>query len=353
MARKPGPKNRLQTVDATLPALIESRLPAPKIGEVPALVADLGSKAKKRFTTFFTDEIRNPNTREAYFRAAFQFFSWCDICRLTVETVESIHISAYIEKLTKEKAKPTVKQHLAAIRMLYDWLIIGQIVATNPAHAVRGPKHVVTEGLTPILDADQMKELLASIEVANIVGLRDRALIGVMTATFGRIEATLAMNVADYFPDGKNWSIRLHEKNSKVITMPVQHRLEEYLDAYIEAAGGADSFPFEITKDGKRTKHQPLFRSTRGRSRALTGSRMSRQDAWRMVKRRVKAAGLYAAICNHSFRGTGITNYLENGGDLREAQRMAGHSNAKTTGLYDRRDQKITRGEVERITILG
>lgn len=72
-----------------------------------------------------------------------------------------------------------------------------------------------------------------------------------------------------------------------------------------------------------------------------------------MIKRRAKAAGITQEIGNHSFRGTGITNYLENGGDLREAQRMAGHSNAKTTGLYDRRDQKITRGEVERITILG
>jgi integrase/recombinase XerD len=199
-------------------------------------------------------------------------------------------VSAYVEELSRDKAKPTVKQHLAAIRMLYVWLIVGQVVAANPARAVRGPKHVVTEGLTPILDPDQMKELLASIDLTTVVGLRDRALIGVMTATFGRIEATLGMNVTDYFPDGKNWSIRLHEKNSKVITMPVQHRLEEYLDAYIEAAGGADSFPFELGSGGRKTKSQPLFCSTRGRSRTLTSGRMSRQDAWRMVKRRAKAA---------------------------------------------------------------
>lgn len=343
--RTPGEKS--------LPAVIELRTPAPRIGDVPHLVAEVGAKAKKRFTTFFTDNIRNANTRDAYFRAAFQFFTWCEEHGLRVETVESYHVSAYIEELGREKAKPTVKQHLAAIRMLYDWLIVGQVVSSNPAHAVRGPKHVVTEGLTPILDADQMKELLDSIDISTVVGLRDRALIGVMTATFGRIEATLGMNVDDYFPEGKQWSIRLHEKNGKDIKMPVQHRLEEYLDSYIEAAGGEEAFPFETNDQGRKTKKRPLFRSTRGRSGLLTENRMSRQDAWRMVRRRATAAGIKAAIGNHTFRGTGITNYLENGGTLTEAQRMAGHSDPRTTKLYDRRNQQITRGEVERITILG
>ncbi len=174
-----------------------------------------------------------------------------------------------------------------------------------------------------------------------------------MTATFGRIEATLGMNVTDYFDEGKNWSIKLHEKNGKTIIMPVQHKLEEYLDAYIFAAGGAEEFPFELGKSGRPTKRQPLFRCSRGRSGVLNGNRMSRQDAWRMIKRRAKQAGISDRIGNHSFRGTGITNYLENGGSLTEAQRMAGHSDPRTTRLYDRRDQKITRGEVEKITILG
>ena len=317
---------RVVTTRSTSKIDVQQKLPASRLAEVPRLISNLGSKAEKRFTTFFTDNIRNRNTREAYFRAAFQFFQWCDEHRLTVENVESFHVSAYIESLSREKSKPTVKQHLAAIRMLYDWLVVGQVIPTNPAHAVRGPKHVATQGLTPILDADQMKQLLDSIDTTNIIGLRDRALIGVMTATFGRIEATLKMNLSDYFPEGKSWSIRLHEKNSKVITMPVQHKLEEYLDAYIEAAGGPEVFPFETNHEGKKTKNQPLFLSTRGRSRTLTANRMSRQDAWRMVKRRAAAAGVYGAICNHSFRGTGIT---------------------------DRRDQQLTRGEVEKITILG
>lgn len=144
--------------------------------------------------------------------------------------------------------------------MLYDWLILGQVVTANPPHAVRGPKHVVREGLTPILDVDQMKQLLDSIDVTNIVGLRDWALIGVMTATFGRVETMLGMNLADYFLEGKHWSIRLNEKNSKIITMPVQHKLEKYLDAYIEKVGDPEAFPFELSPAGKPTKSQPLFR---------------------------------------------------------------------------------------------
>jgi site-specific recombinase XerD len=201
--------------------------------------------------------------------------------------------------------------------------------------------------------AEEINERMKKYIASEMPKIRDRALIGVMTATFGRVEATLGMNVADYFPEGKHWSIRLNEKNSKVITMPVQHKLEKYLDEYIEAMGGPDAFPLETSPAGKTSKNRPLFLSSRGRSKTLGGRRMTRQDAWRMVKRRAKAAGIITTIGNHSFRGTGITNYLENGGSLSEAQRMAGHADPRTTRLYDRRDQKITRGEVERITILG
>jgi site-specific recombinase XerD len=357
-ARNQSPRAEDQTrVDNARGELIvvdsADSLSAYQAGGVPGLVARLGAKARNRYATFFTDNIRNSNTREAYARACYQFFAWCELHGLLAETIESYHVSAYIEVLSTEKSTPTVKQHLAAIRMLYDWLVIGQIIPSNPAHAVRGPKHVVTQGLTPILDKDDMKALLAAIDTDTVVGLRDRAIIGVMTATFARVQATLGMNVDDYFPEGKGWSIRLYEKNSKVVTMPVQHTLEKWLDAYIEAVGGAEVFPFETSRSGKLTKKQPLFLSARGRSQTLTGRRMTRQDAWKMIKRRAKAAGINTAIRNHSFRGTGITDFLTNGGQLPEAQRMAGHADPRTTKLYDRRNQQITRGEVERITILG
>jgi site-specific recombinase XerC len=100
-------------------------------------------------------------------------------------------------------AKPTVKQHLAAIRMLFDWLVTGGILASNPATSVRGPKHVIKRGKTPVLTTDQARVLIESIDTSTPVGLRDRALIGVMTYAFARIGAVVSMRVEDYFANGK------------------------------------------------------------------------------------------------------------------------------------------------------
>src|SRR6516162_4332615 len=116
--------------------------------------------------------------------------------------IEPVHVAAYIETLQAGAAKPTVKQHLAAIRMLFDWLIIGQVLAVNPAHAVRGPKHVVRRGKTPVLTEEQARRLLESIDTSTLIGLRDRALIAVMIYTFARIGAAVALRVEDYYPAG-------------------------------------------------------------------------------------------------------------------------------------------------------
>ena len=218
---------------------------------VPAIVAAAGDKATRRFLEFFAVTIDNPNTRDAYFHACRRFFAWCDRREDIEELVdiEPMHVAAYIRGLGKDFEKPTVKQHLAAIRMLFDWLVTGQVVATNPAHAVRGPKHVVKTGKTTVLTGEQARELLDSIDVSTLVGLRDRALIAVMTFAFARIGAVVAMRVEDYFPKGKRWWVRLHEKGGKRHEMPAHHTLEAYLDAYIVAAGIRDA--------GKA----PLFRS--------------------------------------------------------------------------------------------
>ena len=116
--------------------------------------------------------------------------------------------------------KPTVKQHLAAIRMLFDYLVVGQILAINPAHAVRGPKHSVKRGKTPVLSAAQARQLLDSIDTSTVVGLRDRALIALMTFSFARVGAAVGMRVEDYFADGKRWRLRLNEEGGKVHVMP-------------------------------------------------------------------------------------------------------------------------------------
>jgi site-specific recombinase XerD len=307
---------------------------------VPAIVADAGEHAARRFLEFFAATIRNKNTRMAYLHAVSRFFSWCEHHKLgQLADIEPLHVAAYIEALGKDFEKPTVKQHLAAIRMLFDWLVTGQVVATNPAHAVRGPKHVVKTGKTTVLDAEQARILLDSIDITTVVGLRDRALISVMTFAFARIGAVVAMHVEDYFPKGKRWWVRLHEKGGKRHEMPAHHTLEAYLDAYIEAAG---------IRDGGKA---PLFRSAVGRTGTLTEKPMNRVDAWRMIQRRAADLGTLVRIGCHTFRATGITAYLEAGGTLENAQAMAAHESPRTTKLYDRTGDAITLDEVERITI--
>ena len=307
---------------------------------LPALIARAGDRAALRFLEFFTVNIRNKNTRAAYGRAAGAFLRWCEGQGIgELGRVQPVHVAAYIEQLQGELSAPTVKQHLACIRMLFDWLVTGQVIPTNPAHSVRGPRHSVSKGSTPVLSSEEATALLSGMKVSNVVGLRDRAIIAVMTYTFARVGAVVALNVEDYFSQKKRWWLRLHEKNGKVNEMPCHHKLEEYLDAYIKAAGVADD------------RKGPLFRAAIRKTKKIGPGAMSRTDVWYMVRRRASDAGIETAIGCHTFRATGITDYLTNGGRIEVAQRMAGHSNAKTTGLYDRRNDDVSVGEVERIGI--
>jgi len=116
-------------------------------------------------------------------------------------------------------------------------LVMSQVVPLNPAASVRGPKHTVKKGKTPVLSARETRRLLDSIDVSHVVGLRDRALIGLMVFSFARVGAVVKMNVQDYYPNGKTWWLRLHEKGGKFHEVPVHHNAEAYLDQYLEAAG--------------------------------------------------------------------------------------------------------------------
>ena len=299
-------------------------------------------KAAERFFGFFTVNIRNRNTRRAYYKAACRFSDWCEGRGLSeLSQVKPLHVAAYIEWLgTPEPkglslAKPSVKQHLAAIRMLFDWLVVGHVL--NPAHAVRGPKHVVKKGRTPVLTSEEARALLTAIDTGSLTGLRDRALIGVMIYTFARIGAVLQMNVGDYFTQGRRGWVRLQEKGSKEHEAPCHHKLERFLDEYIAAAG--------IVGD----KEGALFRTT-GRTTG-TMQRMGQPDAYRMIQRRARQAGIKTKVGNHSLRATGITDYLRNAGTLEHAQAMANHSSPRTTKRYDRRNDELALDEYERVGI--
>jgi integrase/recombinase XerD len=304
---------------------------------VPAIIGDAGDHAARRFLEFFTANIANANTRAAYAQAVAQFLRWCQDRGIALRDIEPMAVAAYLQSHTG--SDPTKKQHLAAIKMLFDWLVTGQVIPFNPASSVRGPKHVVKKGKTHVLAAEDARTLLDSIDTTTLIGLRDRALIAVMVYSFARVSAVVGMRVEDYYQNGKRWWLRLHEKGGKFHEVPAHHNAEAYLDAYIEAAG--------IAQEPK----SPLFRSAAGKTGQLTAKPLRRNNAWDMVKRRALAAEQSSRVCNHTFRATGITAYLENGGTIEKAQQIAAHESPKTTKLYDRTSDQITLDEVERIVI--
>jgi integrase/recombinase XerD len=334
--RDSGALHRLTTKK---PAQSTSAVPRRIATAVPAIVASAGGSASRRFLEFFAATIRNRNTREAYARAIRDFFEWTTSRGYSeLHQIEAMTVAAYVEQLGQSRSKPTVKQHLAAVRMLFDWLVVGQVIPSNPASSVRGPTHVVRRGKTPVLSAEDARKLLDSIDSGIVIGLRDRALISTMVYSFARVSAVVGMLVEDYYPEGKRWWLRLHEKGGKLHQVPAHHAAEAALDAYLQAAG---------IRGARRT---PLFRSMDRQGR-VTQSGMTRNDVFRMVKRRAKAAGVSAETCCHTFRATGITAYLENGGSIENAQAIAAHESPRTTKLYDRTNDEITLDEIERIRI--
>ena len=309
-----------------------------KIEGLPGPIRDAGPSAQRRLLEFFTAEIRNPNTRQAYAAAAGRFFQWCETRNLALGEITPFAVASYVEEMQERHALPTVKQHLSALRALFDYLVVGQVLPTNPATPVRGPRYVVKHGKTPVLSPTEARTLLDSIALSRPSGIRDRALLATMVYSFARVGAVISMNVEDYYQQGKRCWLRLHEKGGKFHQVPAHHNAEQYLDAYLEAAGIAGE------------KGTPLWRSmTKGGT--VTQKRMNRVDVFRMVKRRVRQAELGVAANCHTFRATGITAYLLNGGSVENAQAIAAHESPRTTKLYDRTADEISLDEIERIVI--
>ncbi len=307
---------------------------------LPVLVATAGDRARVRFLEFFAASIRNRHTRRAYAIAAREFLDWCDAAGVgSIAEVTPLHVAAYVEQLGRARSAPTVKQRLAAIRHLFDWFVTGQVVPANPAASVRGPAHSVKRGKTPVLDPSEARALIDAIDTTTPAGLRDRALIGLMVYSFARIGAALAMRVQDVYVQNRRLWVRLHEKGGKRHEMPCHHNLEAYLHDYVDGCG--------LAGDPKGA----LFRTIGRGTDALTATPLPQANAYAMIRRRAAAAGIATKIGNHTFRATGITAYLKNGGTLERAAAMANHASTRTTQLYDRRAEEVTLDEVERVLI--
>ena len=329
----------------SLPALSAMAFP------VPSQISKKGDAANERFVEFFIVAIRNQNTRRAYHRAAMQFFAWCEMMAIDeLDHLRPLHVATYIEALTQRQERSTVKLHLAAIRRLLDWMVSGGYLTINPATSVKGPTLSMIRGKTNVLSAVEVRHLLDSIPLVrpnkdtgddnpDPAGLRDRALIALMTFTFARIGAALALNVGNVERrNGRLW-IRLLEKGGRVHVVPCHHTLDAYLTDYLRET------------QLERHPNSPLFPSIDRTSKVFSFRSLTDGNARSMINRRAKAAGITARICNHSFRASGITNYLENGGVLEKAATMAAHASTRTTQLYDRRNDQPTLDEFERIRI--
>ena len=301
---------------------------------VPVLFQKDGEKTWRRFVEFFTAQISNDNTRRAYMQATKQFLFYLDARGLSLKLADPVLIAIYIKAL--KKSPSSIKLHLAAIRMLYDYLVTGGELPHNPASSVKGPKHVVKKGKTPVLTAEETRQLLDSIDSRTVVGARAKALIAIMVFSFARIGAVTNLKAKDYYHIGKRSFIRLLEKGGKFHEIPVHHKAQEYLDSYLILAGLGDGW---------------IFRTTRGRSEILSDRRLSPRNALHMIKRRSEKAGISDLITCHTFRATGITAYLKNGGTIENAQYIAAHESPRTTKLYDRRIEEVSLDEIERIII--
>ena len=333
---------------------------------IPAIVRRAGERVWRRWIAFFAAELTNDNTRAAYALAAHEFFDWLETKagfareNASLFQIATEHVAAYREWLVKSPTivtdrhgarfeKPwsvtTVKLKIAAIRSLFRYLKEGGLLDTDPAASVRAPKHSVQIGKTPVLAGSDAALILDRITLHlqnnpdDLVALRDRALIAVMTFTLARVSAAVGMTVGDLFLQGKRHHVRLSEKGGKHHVMPCHHELEDYLLSYIEAAG---------------IRHEPLaplFRAYERGSPGVGRRPLSRVKAWEMVQRRARAAGISTDVCNHTFRATGITTFLENGGAIEKAREMAAHASIRTTQLYDRRNRAVKLDDVVLINL--
>jgi len=308
---------------------------------LPAVIAAAGEAAGKRSLEFFAARIANPNTRKAYGRAIFSFCAWAADHGIALHALEPATVAAHLEHLRAQgRSAATVKLTASAIRHWLDYLTEKGVLPHNPALSVRTPRLVVREGKTPIFEKAEARALFASLDGGGLLELRDRAICAIMLyPPFARVGAVVCMQVRD-FEDSREPFIVLHEKGGLERREACHHKTAEYLRTYLAAAPAL-----------RDTPRAPLFQSAPRRSAAISGNAMRASDAWEMVKRRCKAAGLSQAITCHSFRASGITYHQEAGGELKQAQRLAGHASPSTTALYDRSSRKVDRAEVERVQL--
>lgn len=304
----------------------------------PAIVCSAGPAAQFAWDEFVYAKLRNPHTRRAYLCAIRQFLDHCHQLEKVLTQIAPWDVGLYLDGLPHSLA--TKKLHLAALRHFFDILVTRHIVVLNPAASVRGERLQVSEGKTPEIGVRQARALLTNIAISHVVGLRDRAIIGILIYTAARVGAVAKLRRGDFYSVADQYCFRFLEKGGKSREIPVRHDLRQFVIDYLNAAN------LDYAE-----KSLPLFRTTVRRTQRLTQSGVTADDIARMVKRRLKDAGLSDRLSPHSFRVTTITDLLSQGVTLEDVQNLAGHADSRTTRLYDRRQRQVTRNIVERISV--
>ena len=331
-------KNHIPTSTSLVVARSVDIVAYTPVDSIPAVIQNSGSPAIRAWRDFFDGTLPNPHTRDVYNRAVRQFFDWCSRENLTLQAISPADVGAYIRQ--HSGSLPSVKQHVSAIRRYFNLLVERHIVLMNPAAVARPPRYTVVEGKTPEITRDQIKELLGAIDRTSLIGLRDFAIFTTLIYTATRAGAACKLKLRDFRYSDRQMVLRFTEKRGKSREIPVRHDLEGYIHEYLEAAGLLEGTPAT-----------PIFQTTLRRTGTLTGRPMRVQDVCRMMKRRLKNAGLPSHLSPHSFRVATITNLLSQGIERADVQRLAGHADARVTALYDRSNRKVIRNVVERIAL--
>ena len=320
-----------------LPMTSMERMHLPAISH-PASILAAGPAASFAWDEFFGAMIRNRYTRAAYLNAVRQFLAWVESRGIALERITPGMVGAYFDQ--HSGSLPTKKLHLSALRSFCDVLVNRHVLILNPAATVRGERYQAIEGKTPEITRDQARTLLASIDTSRPVGLRDKALIATLIYTAARAGAVANLRLKDFTHDGTQYALRFMEKGGKSRSIPVRHDLQQLLLDYLEVIDGQ-----------AEPKDAPFFRSVAGRVGQLTSQPLRNIDVCRMIKRRLRTAGLPGHLSPHSFRVATVTDLLTQGVSLEDVQYLAGHADPRTTRLYDRRQKQVTRNTVERISI--
>ena len=309
----------------------------------PALVGQACANARFAWEELFGCKVRNPHTRRAYLAAARRFLAWCEARQLYLPPIVPSHIGEYFDELKAGLGPDGLKLHRAALRSLFDELVIRHVIVLNPASSLRLEKHRPDPdggGRTPDIGVERARIVLASITHNSVVGLRDRAVVAILIYTAARVGAVARLRRGDYFHDGNQAYLLFREKNGVVREIPVRRDLEGFINEYLAAATLAAA-----------PKTAPLFRAANGRSATLSDRPLNAIRINEMLGRRLKDAKICARFSPHSFRVTTMTALLEQNVPIEDVQFLAGHADIRTTRLYNRRRRKVTRNIVERIPI--